>query len=394
MRGRGLQSLLFVMLVASSAAAQEQAMLAPPVVDTAPAYSPSTGWIDAEALLWWTKGAHLPPLVTASPPGTAPGNVGVLGTPGTITLFGGSNDSRGMTPGGRLTAGYWLDCEQTCAIEAYYFQLGSQATHFSAGSPGNFGRPFFNAATGLPDAQLVSVPGILDGTVLVAASSSSLLGAGVLGRCNVCNDCRSRLDALVGYRYLSLQDQVGVSENLTSTDPAQIAAPLGTNVIVQDRFRTTNQFHGADIGLAGEIRWNKWSLGATARVALGCTNERVEINGVSTITVPGFAPVTSPGGLLALSSNSGTHTRDRFAVVPEARLRLAYEVGPRVSILAGYTFLYWSRVARAGDQIDLAVNPALLPPGTPGAIPQRPAFQFHDTSFWAQGINAGLEFRF
>src|SRR5579885_3479831 len=33
-------------------------------------YPPGRVWVDAEYLLWWTKGSPLPPLLTTSPPGT------------------------------------------------------------------------------------------------------------------------------------------------------------------------------------------------------------------------------------------------------------------------------------------------------------------------------------
>jgi len=339
------------------------------------------------------KSANLPPLITASPAGTAPGNVGVLGAPGTSVVFGGPVNGN-LTAGGRVTAGYWLNDEQTCAIEGYFFQLAANAAHASAGSPASVGRPFFNVATGLPDAELVSVPGFINGAVQASASSGSLLGAGGSARANLCCGCGYRLDALVGYRFLSLSDNVGVSEDFTSTDVAQKVAPLGTNVALVDSFHTANQFNGGDLGLAGTFRWNAWTLSGTARLALGATHESVDINGATTVTVPGFAPVSSPGGLLALSSNSGAHGRDVFALVPEARLQLAYNINAYTRIHIGYSFLYWSTVARAGDQIDLVVNPALLPPPAPGASPLRPAFTFHDTSFWAQGIDLGLGFWF
>jgi hypothetical protein len=299
-----------------------------------------------------------------------------------------------LRAGGRVTAGLWLDCDQSCGIEGYYFQLGSQSQSFSGGSPNNVARPFINAASGLPDAELVSSPGFLDGTVHATASSGSLLGAGALGRANLCCGCDYRFDALAGYRYLTLSDRVEITESLTSTDPAQTVEPLGTNTILNDSFHTTNQFHGLDLGLAGEYRWNAWSLSGTARVALGWTHERAEIDGSSVVTVPGFAPVINSGGLLALSSNIGSHSRDVFGVVPEVRVQLAYQVGPHLRIHAGYSFLYWSQVLRAGDQIDLAVNPALLPPAMPGATPQRPAFSFQGSGFWAQGIDIGLVFAF
>jgi hypothetical protein len=351
-------------------------------------------WIEAEALLWWMQAANLPPLVTASPPGTALGNIGVLTTPGTAVLFGGSPVNGDLSAGGRITAGLWLNCDRTVGVEGYFFELGKQTQRFSGGAPGSVGRPFINTDTGLPDAEIVSAPGFLDGSVQASASSGNLLGAGVLGRFNLCNGCWYCLDALAGYRYLSLSDQVDITENLTSTDPTQKVVPLGTNIILTDSFHTTNQFNGGDIGLAGELRWNSWTLGGTARVALGSTHERADISGSTTVTVPGFPTAVNPGGLLALSSNSGSHTRDVFAVVPEARLQLACQLNAHLRVHIGYTFLYWSQVARAGDQIDLVVNPALLPPPKPGASPARPEFTFQGTSFWAQGIDLGLTFRF
>jgi hypothetical protein len=135
-------------------------------------------------------------------------------------------------------------------------------------------------------------------------------------------------------------------------------------------------------------------LGGTARIALGSTNERVEINGSTTVTVPGFAPVTNPGGLLALSSNSGSHTRDVFAVIPEARVQLAYHIGPhlRRSCRVQLPVLQrggpgW-RPDRPGGQPRPVASPLA------GAFPQRPAFRFEGSSVWAQGIDLGMELRF
>ena len=59
----------------------------------------------------------------------------------------------------------------------------------------------------------------------------------------------------------------------------------------------------------------------------------------------------------------------------------------------GYTFLYWSGVARPGDQIQLDVNPSQFPPPT-RTVTARPDFQLHTTDFWAQGLNFGLAYRY
>ena len=62
--------------------------------------------------------------------------------------------------------------------------------------------------------------------------------------------------------------------------------------------------------------------------------------------------------------------------------------GPEGSGLA----LRW---ARAGEQIDRAVNSTLLPNSgvTPVGDVTRPQFSFQETGFWAQGVNVGIDCR-
>jgi hypothetical protein len=55
--------------------------------------------------------------------------------------------------------------------------------------------------------------------------------------------------------------------------------------------------------------------------------------------------------------------------------------------------MYWSGVARPGEQIDTNVSSSQLPPQT-GATAYKPTFQLHTTDFWAQGLNVGLDFHF
>jgi hypothetical protein len=175
--------------------------------------------------------------------------------------------------------------------------------------------------------------------------------------------------------------------------------------MVSDRFDTRDQFYGGQVGLDAELRRGRWSLGLRSKVALGDMHEVVNIGGNQLLTGPRGAPQQAfQGGLLALSSNSGHHERDRFAAVPEVGLAVAYRLTDHVRVSAGYSFLYLSNVARPEDQVDGVLDPRRIPnfahlnPAEaphPGFVsPARPLFEFHETDFWAQGVNFSLEFRF
>jgi hypothetical protein len=85
--------------------------------------------------------------------------------------------------------------------------------------------------------------------------------------------------------------------------------------------------------------------------------------------------------------------RDTFTVVPELGLNIGYQLTNHIRAFVGYNFLYWSSVVRPGDQIDPRVNTNLIPPPISTAGPAVPAFAFHGSDFWAQGITLGVEFR-
>ena len=61
--------------------------------------------------------------------------------------------------------------------------------------------------------------------------------------------------------------------------------------------------------------------------------------------------------------------------------------------MVGYTFLYWTTVGRAADQIDPVVNPTQFGGGRL-AGPAAPAFDLWTTGFWAQGLSLGFEYQF
>jgi Putative beta barrel porin-7 (BBP7) len=365
----------------------------------APVHSPARVWGSAEYLGWWLRGNGMPPLVTTAPIGT----FGTLDNPSTRTLYGNQETGTDMMSGIRARLGFWIDPCATCGIEASFFGFETNNQQFQASSNGDPGlfRPFFNTSTNAPDAELVALQlpksaggfdPILTGTVSVS-NSTEFYGWDANFREALCGDQCYRLDALIGYRYLRLRDQTSIAENLVSTDPLEVAAPLGTQIFVLDQFETINTFNGGQLGLEGERTWGRWVGGLRATVALGNTHEEVKINGVTDITVPGSPTAAYRGGLLALPSNIGSYSANVFSVVPEISATLGYQITPNFRVFAGYSFLYWSNVARSGQQIDLVVNPTLLPNNGPQIGPNRPAFQRVETDFWAQGFNVGIDLR-
>ncbi|HZU36528.1 MAG TPA: BBP7 family outer membrane beta-barrel protein [Gemmataceae bacterium] len=355
---------------------------------------PSRFWLNSEYLLWWVRGQNLPPLVTTSPAGTPQALAGLLGQPTTTVLYGNSRVNDDSRSGFRFTVGSWLDCDHHWAIGAEYFMLENEATHFHADSTGTpiLARPFFDVLAGAPARELIAFPGVASGNVNVG-TSMQLLGAGVFLEGNLCCGCGYRVDGIVGYRYLQLKEGLGIDENVTSTAVGFNVPPVGTTFNVLDQFNTENEFNGVDLGLLSHWERGRLSLNLLTKVALGDTEREVNINGRTIIAVPGVPPQTFSGGLLALGTNIGNHRSNTFSVVPELRIDVGYQITEHLRAFIGYDFLYWTDVARPGDQVNLNINTNNIPPVIPGG-PAQPAFQLHESSFWAQGINFGLGIRF
>ena len=239
--------------------------------------------------------------------------------------------------------------------------------------------------------------------VVTVDASTSLVSAAVRrrsnlccldhGSCDPCGACRhfSRLDLLLGYRYLRLKDSLLIREDLSSVDEENYG-----DFDIFDQFDTRNSFHGGEIGVSWEAQRHRWSLEVLAGLALGAVSQDVDISGGTTISnrPDGATDEGSySGGLLAQRTNSGLHSQSQFAVVPELGVTLGWQLTERLRTTFGYTFLYFSRVVRPGGQIDLDVNPDLLAPElVPFTGPLRLRFAFQETDYWAQGFSIGLDY--
>jgi hypothetical protein len=358
-------------------------------------------YVRTEYLLWGTKGADLPALVTTSPAGTPQVDAGVLGEPGTEILFGDESVNSNVRSGGRLTLGWWFDPCRRLGIEGDYFAIKDETDDFHESSQGNpiLARPFYDILDGEENASLTAFPGLTSGQIR-AEAETRFQGAGVRAIYNLCcgDGCGTscitccpvatgyRFDAVVGYRFLRLDDRVTVVENATSLDSA-----LPGSFFITDSFETENQFHGVDLGTSWSWCKGCFSLDLLSKIALGNTRSRTAIAGSTTITENGSAE-TFNGGILAQRTNIGSYSADEFAVVPELGFNVGYQINPCWRATIGYTFIYWSRVARAGEQIDRDLNPNLFPPEeTDVTTHLRPEFNLSYTDFWAQGMTVGLE---
>lgn len=366
---------------------------------------PQDGWVSLEYLNWWQDGMRLPPLVTTSSTGTARGDAGVLGQPTTSTLFGGNKILDDAFDGGRLRFGIWLDRCHSWGVGGEYFNIGLESESFSQTSTGApiLARPFFNTQTGLNDSELVAFPGVVSGTVSVRASSELTGGGFNFRRLRCCQEgCKSwlfcgckghfcsRSETLLGYRYLQLDENVSIREDLVSTDTSN---PGSFDIV--DEFDTRNQFNGIDLGWKYRMTRGYWTYDAMLRLGIGNTRQTVRINGQTVITDPANPPAqTLTGGLLAQTSNIGTYKQNEFSVIPEFSANIGYQLTDHLRATAGYTFLYWSNVVRPGDHISTDLNPNQLPPeADPFVGVRRPGFAFDTTDYWAQGLSYGLEYR-
>jgi hypothetical protein len=323
---------------------------APPAI--IPVYGPIGVWFSADYLLWWTKDSRVPPLATA---GVA-GSTGLLGPANPETLFDGGDVDNGARSGGRFTLGFWCMESHAIGLEAGYFFLGRHTEPLAFGEEESF------------------PTGTLPGTFLVSLSSL-LQSAEVSAVSNLANTGCFRCDFLAGFRYLRLDESLHVEQDFTSAD-------FGEQDTWDDEFHTHNNFYGGQVGARAEYMHNRFFVDVSGKVALGVTDQQVVINGgltqaFTTFSTDAFGnPVQnvqvyrSPGGLLA---QPATYSRDYFTVVPEVSITVGYQLTSYFRASLGYNFLYWSSVARPGDQVS----------GVP-----------RGTDFWAQGLNCMLAFTF
>lgn len=353
-------------------------------------------WFRGEYLMWWTKGAQIPFLLITNPNNTTPPADIVLGNEASRLVYGERSLFRDIRSGGRMSFGTWLDACDNVGVEFGYIGIGKATETFTQASTNGvpiMARPFFDVETGLQNSNVIAYPGELEGH-FSATSSSEFQGAEVLFRRAMARGFGYRIEMLGGYRYQRLKETLGINSSLVGIGASDnFPIEVGESFAVSDRFNTRNDFNGGEIGIATAWHRCRWSVESTMKVSMGNTHTQVDVNGTTVHTPAGGTPeAPQAGGLLALPSNMGLHESNHFTMVPELALNLGYDLTPRLRATFGYTLLYWSSVARPGDQIDMNIAPAQFPPATGASTRPEPTIRWSD--YWAQGMNFGFDFRF
>ena len=335
------------------------------------------------------------PLITTSPLGTPRVTAGVINAPGTQILFGAGSNQNDIHfnnfNGGRLTLGAWLDCCTHFGVEGSAFALKEKSTSFQASSGNNpiLTIPFINSITNHENAALISFPGINAGSISVK-NSSRLWSWDANGLLNITsfvpltNRGNFQIIGLGGFRALTLNEEFTMNSGFT------IPSIPAISVNFSDSFQTRNRFYGVQFGARGSLNYYGFTTDVTTKIALGRNFETQQINGQTNVSISSGMPTNSKGGVFALNSNIGSFHQSQFAFMPEIQARLGYKITPNIHPYVGYNFLYINHVIRPANQINRTINPNEFPPPIPGGSPA-PLPVFNTSSYWAQGVNVGLE---
>lgn len=350
-------------------------------------------YAQADYLLWWAGDSELPDsLVTTDPAGTAIDDVGT--SPGNRTVLGG--DAVGDWPhsGLRLRLGRFISDSRVSRVELDLWHLFEDTDSFNVGSSDGsviLSRPFSNTtdpANPFLDAQVISFPGLASGSFDAQYSRTASGVDPTIFFCLGSSTCRW-LEFATGYRFLYLQDQLNLNERVL-LEPGGLIAP-GTGYEVRDDFTARNLYHLWQFGLSHTENHGNWLFNIRGNVGMGVVRREVDIHGTTNYFVGSTATSQQSGGLLALRTNSGTHSETDFAILPELNVNLKRRLGEHLSAHVGYSILFLPDAVQAVDHVPTAIDPRNIPLEQPGGGPD-PQFKFVTEDLVLHGLNFGLRY--
>jgi hypothetical protein len=170
-------------------------------------------------------------------------------------------------------------------------------------------------------------------------------------------------------------------------------APSADQLNYFDSLGVHNQFFAPQIGLSAGASYSGFFCEATGKIGAGYLRVDAKGDGATT-QQSGGSSMTQAGGVLVPPAGLAA-AANRFSILPELNLTAGYQLTSRCRLTLGYDVLYASQVVRVGS---------LVGPVDDRQVPQLSTFnssvqgsaspQMHGSSFWAQGLTAGLEFRY
>ncbi|MCS6864088.1 MAG: BBP7 family outer membrane beta-barrel protein [Gemmata sp.] len=258
-----------------------------------------------------------------------------------------------------LSVGRWMGTNNIHGVEGNFYFLNSGTT-YDAFIPGYV--VSFPRSGGSVAAQILPYPPAF-APVVVGTFPFTLdtlfATVDVNYRRNMICTPHARLDLVVGYRYAYLGDELYLGDRFDDYNDYR-----------HNRFTVANHFHGGQVGLAGEMRWEGWFVAGAAKIALGGTTPELTTTGV-------FAGAEGQVGnrfrrLGALDQDE----RTELAVLPTVNLQFGHQLGDRARLFVSYSLAYLSHVTRISNAT-------------------RPGFSALNTNdFWVQSIGFGADFRF
>jgi hypothetical protein len=404
--------------------------------------APYRVWTSGDFLVWKLRNAPLPPLVAAVPVGVIqvqatdtfvtstlatltinqtlpPAPVSIQST---ATVADGNKLNLGEQFGARFTAGVWLDADESVGLESTFFFINRRTAGFHSGTDNTNAQSTIDLAatnnlffltpstttttitmgtttrtTTTSTITLTPVNAFAASAVsravtdVTGTGSTEMWGAELNARCTA--PSLGAVSGLVGFRYLDLHENLGVRDSLrlSSTD-INSNFPTELNYNTADAIRTQNYFYGGQVGLDLDMYLGRLIADLRFKTALGVMHQTVNVLG-TTIEPDG---TVQAGGLLSSPFDTGNHSRNHIAFVPEINVKLGYQILPSLRAYVGYDFLYLSSVVQPGDQVGASsTSIQATVAGTNSQITvSPPAFRYKATDMTINGINFGAEFRY
>ena len=334
-----------------------------------------------ELLMMYRSGDRLPTLVT-----TGPDEAGA----DSQTLFGGNTLLKDVTAGGRVTIGTWIDPQHCRSLVLRGWAATEETFDFNSDQNENaiLGLPFRNVSDGVTpfdDVRIIASPDRADGNVQINGTSN-VFGGDLSVRQHMFGRFGGNVDVLYGYQYMRLDEDMRIASSSVSLDDD--FAPEGSILSTTDVFDIENEFHGGQIGIAGNYREACWSFSGLAKVGFGSLRRKGELSGETFTSIDGNNAIDNQG-LLVRDTNSGTTTDNTFGWIPELDFSLGYHKFPNYELTIGYHIIAMTDALQVSGALDPNLASNLSDPALGS---QNPATNFQYNTFYVQGIHFGIQY--